>query len=92
MLQAAELYEETSSALSGFASGDAAKAALETLRKSKNFTNQRGLENLLKSAEKNAASKRAYAARSTLESLLQKLSPDSDPSLKERADALLATL
>ncbi|MBL8857530.1 MAG: tetratricopeptide repeat protein [Planctomycetes bacterium] len=92
VLQAAALLEDTSTALAGFASGDAARVALETLVKSKAYTSQRGLENLLKSAEKNAAAKRADSARSTLESLLNKLGPDSDPSLKERAEALLATL
>jgi hypothetical protein len=92
VLQAAKLYEETSLSFAGFELAAEAKRAFDSLVKTKAFISAKGLENLLKSAEKSAAAKKLDAARSTLDTLLGKLLPDSDPSLKERIETLLASL
>ncbi len=92
VLQAARVFEEASTALAGFEPGEKAKKEYDALVKSKAYVNAKGLENLLKSAEKSAAAKKPDAARATLETLSGKLGPDSDPSLKERLDALLSSL
>jgi tetratricopeptide (TPR) repeat protein/peroxiredoxin len=92
LLQAARLYEETAQAFAGFEPGDAARKACDGLVKTKAYITAKGQENLLKSAEKSVAAKKPDAARATLESLMGKLAADSDPSLRERADALLSSL
>lgn len=92
VLQAALQFEETARLFAGFGIADEAKQAHAALVKSKGFVAQRGLEGLLKSAERSAAAKKPDAARETLEKLFSKLEPNSDPSLRERAEALRAKL
>ncbi|MDZ4774516.1 MAG: tetratricopeptide repeat protein [Planctomycetota bacterium] len=92
VLQAAKVYEEASTALAGFELGDTAKQALAALVKSKLYVMAKGIDNLLKSAEKNVAAKKFDEARATLERVTSKLTADSDPSLQERVDVLTAQM
>lgn len=92
VLQGAALLDETSAGFAGLDSGAEAKKAFDALVKTKAFTTARGLDTLLKSVEKNVAAKKLDAARTTLATLLAKLDAASDPSLRERADAVAQAL
>jgi tetratricopeptide (TPR) repeat protein len=92
VLQAAALLDETSTAFAGFDSVPAAGTAREKLVKGKAYQTAKGVDNLLAAAQKSLDAKKPDAARETLDKAVQKIDAQSDPSLKERADALRARL
>jgi tetratricopeptide (TPR) repeat protein len=92
VLEAVQMLDEIGTAFDGFDSVAAARKARETLVKTTPYLTAKGLDNLLKSAEHSLAIKKPDAARETIDKVVSKLDATSDPSLRERADALRSKL
>jgi hypothetical protein len=92
VLEAVQKLDEIGTAFDGFDSVGAARKSRETISKTKGYQTAKGLDNLLKSAEHSLAIKKPDAARETIDKVTAKLDATSDPSLRERADALLAKI